>query len=91
MSDDLFGLDRAMTPQERKMLTRKTTAPKGHAAPIGTGPTGETCGSCRHLYRNRMAKTYLKCKLRQRFWTGGRGSDVRARDAACRHWEAPAP
>lgn len=59
----------------------------GHAALPGTGPAGETCGSCKHLYRNRMAKTYLKCGLMRAHWTGGAGTDVRAGDAACRRWE----
>ncbi len=66
---------------------RGTPTPRGHAAKPGTGPEGETCGTCQHLYRNRLAKTYLKCGLMQRYWTGGRGSDVRAKDPACRRWE----
>lgn len=86
--DDLFGLDRALTPQERKKLKRKGPKPRGHAWQPGTGPDGESCGTCRHLFRNRLAKTYLKCALMQPYWTGGRGSDVLARDKACRRWEA---
>ena len=86
---DLFGLDRALTPRERKKLTRKgkDPIPRGHIMPPGTGPAGETCGSCAHLFRNRMAKTYLKCHLNAARWTGGRASDVRAHDAACVKWE----
>lgn len=85
-----FMKDRALTPAERRRLTgRATTQPKGYAAMPGTGPEGETCGSCGHLYRNRLAKTYLKCELMQRFWTGGAGTDVRARSPACRNWQAP--
>ncbi|MGU3540042.1 hypothetical protein [Methylobacterium sp. A54F] len=83
---DLFGLDRALTPQERKRL-RAATTPKGYAALPGTGPAGETCGSCEHLTRRHMAKTYLKCGLMQRGWTRGAGSDVRAGAPACRRWE----
>lgn len=83
---DLFGLDRALTPAERKKMNRRTPVPRGHAWKPGTGPTGETCGTCRHLYRNRMAKTYLKCALMQVQWTGGAGTDVRAKDAACKFW-----
>lgn len=60
---------------------------RAHAAPPGTGPEGETCKSCAHLYRNRMAKIYLKCALRRAHWTGGAGTDVRARDPACARWE----
>jgi hypothetical protein len=76
----------AMTPAERKR--RKPTAKRGHIALPGTGPVGETCGSCAHLYRIQMAKTYLKCGLARAYWTGGAGSDVRAGDAACSKWEA---
>lgn len=60
----------------------------GHAALPGTGPEGETCGSCANLARKVMARTYLKCGLMRAYWTGGTGSDVRAADAACRRWEA---
>jgi hypothetical protein len=85
---DLFGLDRAMTPQERKRL-RAGTTPKGYAALPGSGPAGETCGSCENLVRRRMARTYLKCGLRERGWTGGTASDVRAGAPACSRWSAP--
>ena len=84
--DDLFHLDRALTPAERRQLQVKLRSKKGHVAPPGTGPEGETCGSCQHLYRKSMAKTYLKCGLNSAEWTGGGGTDVRARDPACREW-----
>lgn len=90
-TDDLFHLDRALTPAERRRIHQATRSKKtGHAAPPGTGPTGETCGSCRHLFRNRLAKTYLKCNLRRSTWTGGAATDVRARDPSCKCWERPA-
>lgn len=84
---DLFGHEFALTPEERKKVNRREPIPSGHAWTPGTGPVGETCGSCRYLYRNQLAKTYLKCGLNQAAWTGGRKSDVRARDAACKKWE----
>lgn len=88
---DLLALDRALTPQERKRLRARDTA-KGYAALPGTGPAGETCGSCANLARNRVAKVYLKCGLMRAIWTGGAGTDVRARSPACRRWErAPEP
>lgn len=77
----------ASTPAERKK--RRDPTPSGHAMKPGTGPAGETCGSCRHLVRVRFAKTYLKCELARALWTGGRKTDVRARDAACIKWEKP--
>jgi hypothetical protein len=88
---DLFGKEFALTPPERKQLNRKSTVPRGHAALPGTGPQGETCGSCNNLARIRYAKTYLKCGLMKAHWTGGPKTDVRARDAACKRWEKKQP
>lgn len=89
MTKDLFGMERSLTPRERKGLKKGGPQPRGHVAPPGTGPKGETCGSCKHLFRNQMSKTYLKCGLARAKWTGGGGSDVRAKHPACRMWEAP--
>lgn len=86
---DLFaGLGEfATTPAEKRKLMRKHAKPKGlHAMPIGSGPHGETCGSCANLVHKRMSKTYLKCALTIALWTGGGGTDVRAKDAACSKW-----
>lgn len=67
---------------------RASTVPKrGHAARPGTGPEGETCGSCVHLERRKMSKTYLKCGMTKATWTGGGASDVRAKDPACSKWD----
>lgn len=83
---DLFGAPLPVeTPTKGK---RKTAKPWGYFAPPGTGPAGETCSTCRHLYRKRMAKTYLKCDRSQAKWTGGRASDILARSPACSGWEA---
>ena len=87
MIADLFNLDRALTPRERKQL-RAVTTPKSYAALPGTGPAGETCSSCGHLARRQSARTYLKCGLMQRSWTRGAASDVRARAPACNRWTA---
>ena len=87
--NDLFGLDRVLTPYERKHLgqKRKSVIPSGHVMPPGTGPIGETCGSCLHIFRNRQSKAYLKCGLNRAKWTGGPKTDIRAGDAACKKWE----
>lgn len=65
---------------------RKRVKMRGHAAMPGTGPEGETCGSCAFYFVKRMAKTYRKCLLKKAAWTGGGGTDVRKRDAACAKW-----
>lgn len=85
VQDDLFHLDRALTPKERKKLFKSTrTKQHGHAYPPGTGPEGETCGTCKHACRFRR---YIKCGLNRSRWTGGYGTDIRAKDASCKFWE----
>ncbi len=61
---------------------------RGHAGQPGDGPHGETCKTCRHIVRKRMANTYLKCghRLAPRP-TGGSATDIKARDPACPQWE----
>ncbi len=95
---DLFGNevpelalpDRALTRKERRKLLygQISTVPKGHAAKPGSGPVGETCRSCKHYTLREWAGTYRKCGLMRAHWTGGGGSDIRARDPACSKWEA---
>lgn len=77
-----------LTPaQRRKLAPPCSKGARGHVAPPGTGPEGETCGTCAHLFRKTLASTYLKCGLNEAKWTGGGKTDVRARDHACRMWE----
>ena len=60
---------------------------RGHAAMPGSGPAGQTCGTCGSLSRRGTgAKTYIKCGLTQSKWTGGAGSNVRVKDPACVKW-----
>ena len=62
--------------------------PRGHAFKPGTGPSGETCGGCRHAVRLGLGKKrWFKCRLSEAAWTHTRRTDIRARDAACRLWE----
>lgn len=83
---DLFGWTPDIAPPDPPRK-RKSPKPSGHAARPGSGPAGETCGSCAHLVRKKMAKTYLKCGLMEAHWTRGGKTDLRARDAACAKWE----
>jgi len=79
VSDELMILPPQSTPPKPKGL---------YAMPPGSGPSGETCGSCKHLYRNRMAKVYLKCSLCRAKWTSGAGTDIKARSPACSKWQS---
>ena len=82
MLRDLFG--RPVTEEEARVIRkRRDPEPKGYAAPPGTGPEGETCGSCRHI----MRVPWAKCGLVKDRWTHSRGSDVKVRAPACRRWE----
>lgn len=75
------------TEQRKKLAAPCGKAKRGHVMPPGTGPKGETCGSCQYLFRRRMAKVYLKCHLNQAKWSRGGKTDVRLRDHACSKWE----
>jgi hypothetical protein len=68
---------------ERRAGPKKPCTPH----PPGSGPAGETCGSCRHCARIRRAKTYLKCELMRFQWTSGAATDIRAKWPACKAWE----
>jgi len=93
MVKDLFGNEVDLDALWNAPLTksgkkkRKPTLPHGHAWKPGTGPAGETCGTCKHMVRRHLAKTYLKCGKNEAAWTGGPGSDIRAKDPACKFWE----
>lgn len=78
-----------VTGRHRRPPGRKTTQPRGYAAAPGTGPEGETCRTCRHLVRKRLAGTYRKCGLMKSVWTAGAVTDVLAGSPACRMWEKP--
>jgi hypothetical protein len=85
---DLFGepikqkTEPAVGPKKRK-----DPVPAGYADRPGTGPAGKTCKHCRHLYRHKMSKTYLKCWLMRPAWTSGGKTDIRAASPACSKFE----
>lgn len=75
-----------LLPASALEAARKRPLRKGHAGTPGDGPASETCGSCDNFVRRHYAKVYLKCDLTRANWTGGGGTDVRARDPACPKW-----
>lgn len=60
---------------------------RAHPYPPGSGPPGQTCGTCAKLCERRLAKTYFKCHVLIKFWTAGPGTDIRKKDPACMAWE----
>lgn len=85
MSRDLFGHE---TPEGReKVGKRGARRANGYAAPPGTGPDGETCGTCRHMVRRMYSRVYFKCNIMRSHWTGGYATDIKAGAPACRRWE----
>lgn len=59
-----------------------------YAALPGTGPVGETCRTCANLSAQQMSNRWYKCELTRPWWTGGVGTDVKARSPACSKWKA---
>ena len=81
MTPDLFGRE------PDKPRGKHYVEPRGYAAQPGTGPAGETCGTCQHARRIVMGKTFHKCALAKAKWTHGRKTDVLAGSPACSKWE----
>ena len=75
---DLFGAP--------SRAPRKTTQPRGYYQRPGSGPAGETCGTCAHVCRN---DGFAKCRRARAAWTYSRRTDILLRSPACSGWEAP--
>lgn len=89
---DIFEMSREdaeafLRARQQQLLPVPVKFKGGYADVPGTGPEGQTCKTCRHLVRKQMAKTYFKCALMRHRWTGGGGSDVKAKAPACARWE----
>lgn len=62
--------------------------PKGYACSPGTGPSGETCGTCKHYLRmGRSKHRFAKCGRNRHGWTHSRRTDILAGARACKYWE----
>lgn len=91
MAEDLFGeapaqRAKGIGPQGGKHYVK----PWGYFMPPGTGPSGETCKTCKHLTgRGGVAGRYLKCERARSKWTHGRKTDILAGSPACSGWEKP--
>lgn len=80
---DLFG--------EKVVLRAPAgTRVRGYADDPGTGPTGESCGSCTFIRRESNGsgnKRWAKCGHPLGYRSSCTASDIRAKAPACRHWE----
>lgn len=88
------------TPQQRGIFGgyepphgKKFAGPAaGYAAPPGSGPIGETCGTCANCRIRRVhERNVYKCALREKDWTHDRSSDVLIRSPACLRFHAGKP
>jgi len=90
--NDLFGNPVEEFPIKEIALStgqkrRKYDRPRGYAAVPGTGPIGQTCGTCRFLHRNaEYSNTHFKCRLLYKQWTKGPGTDIVKKSPACSKW-----
>ncbi len=69
---------------------REPIKPDSRATParIGSGPAGETCGSCRFcVHVQWQAGWYFKCEKIKPNWSHGAGTDIRKKWAACKEWQ----
>ncbi len=65
----------------------KQSKKKGFAWVPGTGPTGQTCKTCRHSVGVRYSKIFYKCALVRKLWTNSYGTDILLKSPACKYWE----
>lgn len=80
------GVERA-----RDQRPRHSARPNGYAAAPGSGPGGETCGTCRFCRTRQRKRSYQKCALMLSTWTNERSTDVLLHSPACAKWAAGEP
>lgn len=89
--NDLFGqpvLGNLPSRRWRRPLWKQAGRPQGYAAAPGSGPTGETCGTCAHCRRVGYGHhNYFKCNLVHP-WTGSYGTDILKKSPACEHFQS---
>ena len=82
---DLFGKD---IEKRQKKVDRYKGRKNAHPYPPGTGPEGETCGTCAKCCKIEYHdKIYYKCAYMKHAWTHGLGTDLRLKDEACFLWK----
>lgn len=86
----MFGRNSA--PRAYASPSQFSPKPNGYAAAPGTGPSGESCGTCMHCrQRTARGKHFYKCARMAAAWGRDRASDIVLKSPACRHFEAGTP
>lgn len=80
-----FGLLSGKPEPPRIHHDARYARPAGYAAMPGTGPEGETCGTCAHCRMRTLGKhrRVYKCELMLSTWTAERATDVLKGSPAC--------
>jgi len=73
------------TPSKYSKAHQKAVRKGLHPLGFKLRPEGGTCRSCAHRYRVVLSRVYHNCRKVVR--TGGLGTDVRLKWAACEHWK----
>jgi hypothetical protein len=61
---------------------------RAHPYAPGSGPTGQTCGTCaKCIQRREYRRNFYKCRVMQKSWSRGPSTDIRLKDKACLAWE----
>jgi hypothetical protein len=60
---------------------------RAHPYRPGSGPEGESCGSCAKLVIKRFSEDFFQCHVQRRYWLSEERTDIKATDRACLAWE----
>lgn len=72
-----------------RALKTTTVRAQGYIATPGTGPKGETCGTCQHCWlMNGAKRSWYKCRLARATWSPSRTTDILVSSPACARFEA---
>lgn len=87
---DLFGktitdMEKVFGAKESPLKGRKLVT--AYPAEPGTGPSGETCKTCKFKVKIRMGGVWYKCEKMRPHWSCSARTDIKMRSAACSYFE----
>ena len=86
------GSDRPRVYPEAGASSGFSAKPAGYAAAPGSGPAGETCGSCGHCRQRTVhGRNFYKCALMMAAWSRDRATDIVLRSPACSRHQPGTP